>query len=127
VIIEAPADGVWDAARDVAQVHKRLVSGVLSNARLKDGARVVSFANGMVVRALIEDLDDDQRRLAYAATGGRAAHHNASIQVLPEDEQRCRLVWITDMLPLEMTEPIGALVEQGVRVMKQTLEADPRR
>lgn len=126
VIVEAPADAVWNAVRDVGQVHKRLVPGVLTDARLEDGARVVSFANGMVVRELIVDLDDEQRRFAYAATGGRATHHNASIQVMPEGEQRCRLVWITDVLPHEMAAPISALVEQGARVMKQTLEAAPR-
>jgi carbon monoxide dehydrogenase subunit G len=126
VIIEASADAVWDAVRDVAQVHRRLVPGVLTNARLEDGARVVSFANGMVVRELIVDLDDDQRRLAYAATGGRVTHHNASIQVMPEDGQRCRLVWVTDVLPHEMAAPIGELVEQGARAMKQTLEIAPR-
>lgn len=126
VIIEAPADAVWNAVRDVGQVHKRLVPRVLTDARLEDGARVVSFANGMVVRELIVDLDDEQRRFAYAATGGRASHHNASIQVVPEGEHRCRLVWITDVLPHEMAAPIGALVEQGARVMKQTLESTPR-
>ena len=126
VTIEAPADAVWDAVRDVAQVHKRLVPGVLTDTHLEDGARVVSFANGMVVRELIVDLDDDQRRLAYAAAGGRATHHNASIQVVPESDQRCRLVWITDVLPHEMAAPIGALVEQGASVMKQTLEAAAR-
>ena len=96
---------------------------MLTDARLEDGARVVSFANGLVVRELIVDLDDEQRRFAYAATGGRASHHNASIQVVPVDEHRCRLVWITDVLPHEMATPISALVEQGARVMKQTLEA----
>ena len=124
-IIEAPADAVWDAVRDVGEVHKRLVPGMLTDARLEEGARVVSFANGMVVRELIVDLDDDLRRLAYAATGGRATHHNASIQVFSEGEHRCRLVWITDVLPHEMATPISALVEQGSRVMKQTLEATP--
>jgi hypothetical protein len=103
-----------------------LVPGVLTNARLEDGARVVSFANGMVVRELIVDLDDEQRCLAYAATGGRVTHHNASIHVMPEDERRCRLVWITDVLPHEMAAPIGELVEQGACVMKQTLEIAPR-
>lgn len=78
VTIEAPADAVWNAVRDIGQVHERLVPGVLTDARLEDGARVVSFANGLVVRELIVDLDDEQRRFAYAATGGRASHHNAS-------------------------------------------------
>lgn len=126
VLIEAPADRVWDAVRDVGQVHRRLVPGVLTDTRLEDGARVVSFSNGMVVRELIVDLDDEQRRFAYAATGGRATHHHASIQVIPEEERRCRLVWVTDVLPHEMAGPIGALVEQGARVMKQTLEGPPR-
>lgn len=123
--IEAPADVVWNAVRDVGQVHKRLVPGVLTDARLEDGARVVNFANGMVVRELIVDLDDEQRRFAYAATGGRASHHHASIQVISEGERRCRLIWITDVLPHEMASPISALVEQGARVMKQTLESIP--
>ena len=124
LIIEASADAVWGAVRDVGQVHKRLVPGVLIDARLEDGARVVSFANGMVVRELIVDLNDEHRRFAYAATGGRASHHNASIQVVPVDDQRCRLVWITDLLPDTMASPISALVEEGARVMKQTLEGD---
>ena len=126
VIIEAPADLVWNAVRDVGQVHKHLVPGVLTDARLEDGARVVSFANGMVVRELIVDLDDEQRRFAYAATGGRATHHNASIQVIPAGEHRCSLVWVTDVLPHEMAAPISALVEEGARVMKLTLEGTLR-
>ena len=123
VTIEAPANVVWNAVRDVGQVHKRLVPGMLTDARLEDGARVVNFANGMVVRELIVDLDDEQRRFAYSAIGGRASHHNASIQVVPEGERRCRLIWITDVLPHEMGSPISTLVEQGARVMKQTLES----
>lgn len=126
LIIETSAGTVWDAVRDVGQVHKRLLPGVLIDARLEDGARVVSFANGMVVRELIVDLNDEQRRFAYAATGGRASHHNASIEVVPVDEHRCRLVWITDLLPDTMVSPISALVEEGARVMKLTLEGDRR-
>lgn len=126
LIIEVSADAVWDAVRDVGQVHQRLVPGVLTDTHLEDGARVVSFANGMVVRELIVDLDDEQRRFAYAATGGRASHHHASIQVVPLDDHRCRLVWITDVLPDVMASPITALVEEGARVMKRTLEAAPR-
>ena len=123
VTLEAPAEAVWNAVRDVGQVHKRLVPGVLTDARLEDGARVMTFANGMVVRELIVDLDDEHRRFAYAAIGGRALHHHASIQVVPLDHLRCRLEWITDVLPHDMAGPISALVEQGARVMKQTLES----
>jgi carbon monoxide dehydrogenase subunit G len=122
--IDASPDVVWAAVRDVGAVHERLVPGVLTATRMEPGARVVTFANGMVVRELIVDLDDQKRRLAYAAVGGRATHHHASIQVLAEGANRCRLVWITDLLPPEMAGPIAQLVEQGAAVMKQTLEAN---
>jgi len=123
VVVDAPADVVWDAVRDVGQVHRRLVPGVLTDARLEEGARVVTFANGWVVRERIVDVDDTERRLAYAAVDARIGHHNASIQVLAEGATKCRLVWITDLLPQDMVEPVADLVERGATVMKQTLES----
>ena len=123
ISIRAPAAEVWDAVRDVGQVHRRLVPGVFTDARMDgDGARVVTFANGMVVRELIVTVDDDERRFVYAATGGRATHHNASMQVLDHGPEACRLVWITDVLPDEVAAGLAALVEQGASVMKRTLE-----
>jgi len=115
----APAE-VWDAVRDVGAVHERLTPGIVTDCRLEDDARVVTFANGMVVRELIVAVDDDARRLAYASVGGRAAHHHASIEVLA-DGDGSRLVWITDVLPDELAAPIGELVEQGAAAMQRTL------
>ena len=122
IILDAPANAVWEAVRDVGAVHRRLVPGVLTDARLDGDARVVTFANGLVARELIVSLDDE-RRLAYAAVGGRASHHNASMQVFDEGAQRSRLVWITDVLPDALAGPIGELVEQGAKAMQRTLQA----
>ena len=94
----------------------------MTETRLEPGARVVTFGNGMVVRELIVDLNDERRRFAYAAVGGRSTHHNASIQVLPEGPGASRVVWITDLLPDEVSGAVTMLVEQGAAVMKQTLE-----
>ncbi len=122
VVIDAPPDVVWSAVRDVGEVHRRLVPGVLTDARLEAGARVVTFANGMVVRELIVDVDDRTRRFAYTAVGAGTRHHNASMQVVTEGDRASRLIWITDLLPDEMAGPIGALIEQGAAAMKRTLE-----
>jgi hypothetical protein len=122
IIINASAEKVWDAVRDIGALHRRFVPGLVTDVRLEEGARVVTFANGMVVRELIVDLDDRARRLAYAAVGGSFKHHHASMQVFPETEGRCRLVWMTDLLPDELLESIGAVIEQGAAIMKQTLE-----
>lgn len=123
ILIDAPADFVWAAVRDVGAAHRRLFPGVLKDAVLEGDARVVTFANGMVVRERIVDLDDTRRRFAYAASGGRTTHHNSSIQVFAEGDSRCRLAWITDLLPAEVAGAVAALVEQGSAVMKRTLEA----
>lgn len=55
--------------------------------------------------------------------GGRPSHHNASLQVLPEGERRSRVVWIADLLPNDLAGPIAGLIDQGMAVMKKTLEA----
>lgn len=120
--IDAHPDDVWAAVRDVGAVHQRLAQGFVIDTRLEGDVRVVTFANGWIARELIVDIDDEGRRLAYAAVGGQATHHNASIQVFADGESRSRLVWITDVLPDDLAGPIGSLVEQGAEAMKHTLE-----
>lgn len=121
IIVNAGPDAAWDAVRDVGAVHRRLCPGVLTDARLEPGCRVVTFANGMVVRELIVDIDDARRRFAYAAVGGRMTHHNASIQVLPADDGRSRIEWTIDVLPDEMAAPIAGLMAQGAQAMQAAL------
>jgi len=122
ISIDAPADTVWDAVRDVGQIHTRFVPGFVTDTKLEDGARLVSFANGFVARELIVDLDDEARRLAYAVTGSELmSHHSASFQVIPEGPERCRLVWIADFLPQEAAEPVGAMMTEGSAIMNATL------
>lgn len=120
--IDAPADAVWGAVRAVGEVHRRLAPGFVVDTALEGDTRVVTFANGMVVRERIVGIDDAWRRLAYAAVGGRAEHHHASFQVLPEGEARCRLVWITDLLPDAAAAPIRAMVEQGAAAIQRALK-----
>jgi Polyketide cyclase / dehydrase and lipid transport len=126
ILIEVGPDDVWAAVRDVGAVHERLGPGFLTDSRLDGDARVVTFANGMVLRELIVDIDDEARRCVWAAVGGRLAHHNASMQVLADGQGRCRLVWIADFLPHELAPDIGALIEQAAAVIKPTLERRAR-
>ena len=122
VLIDAPADRIWDALRDVGAIHTRLARGFVTNTRLEGDARDVTFTNGAVVRERIVDLDDRVRRIAYAAVGGRFTHHSASIQVFPDGDSRSRVVWIADLLPNDLAELVGGMMEQGCAAMKRTLE-----
>jgi carbon monoxide dehydrogenase subunit G len=123
ILVRASPETVWSAVRDVGQVHRRLCPGVLVDARLDGDARIVTFANGLVVRELIVDVDDEARRFCWAAVGGRLTHHNASMQVFPEGAGGTRLVWIADLLPNEVEPDIRALIEMGAAALKKTLEA----
>ena len=121
--LETSAENVWAAVRDVGALHTRLVPGFVVDTRLEADARVVTFGNGMVVRELIVDLDDEARRLAWSARGGRLSHHNASVQIFADGPRRCRLVWIADLLPNELAGDIRAMIDQAAAVMKKTLDS----
>src|SRR5437763_5032408 len=105
VSIDVPPADAWSAMRDVGALHTRLVAGFVPDCRLEGDARIVTFANGIVARELIVDVDDAQRRIAWAAVGGRLTHHNASAQVFAEADGT-RVVWIADLLPNELAPPI---------------------
>src|SRR5204863_10212061 len=82
IVIEASPKHVWDAVRDVGAVHERLAPGFVVDTRLEAGARVVTFANGLVARELIVDVDDEARRLAWAVVGSpRLTLQHVSMQV----------------------------------------------
>lgn len=119
--VNADAASAWDAVRDVGAVHQRLVPGMVTQTHLDAGVRTVHFANGLVVREAIVDIDDVLHRLAYTVQGGAASHHNASIQVFADGPARCRVVWITDVLPDAVRPAIAGLMEQGAAVMQRTL------
>jgi carbon monoxide dehydrogenase subunit G len=124
--LAARAEEVWAVLRDVGAVHRRLAPGFVTDTRLDGEARIVTFANGMVARELLVDIDDTARRVAYAVVGGRLTHHHATMQVIAEGDGRCRLVWVADLLPHDMAGAIGAMMEEGSAVMKQTLERGAR-
>jgi hypothetical protein len=122
VRIAARAEDVWDAVRDVGNIHRRLCPGFLTDCRM-DGqdARIVTFGNGMVVKELIIDIDDTARRVAWSAVGGRLSHHNASMQIFAESDG-CRAVWIADLLPNGLAGAIAGMIDQGLAAMKKNLE-----
>ncbi len=120
--INARAEDVWAAVRDIGALHKRLVPGFVTDCKLEGDARVVTFGNGMVAREVIVDVDDEARRLVWSAVGGRLSHHNASLQILADGEGRSRAVWIADLLPNELAPVIRGMIEQGAAAMKKKLE-----
>ena len=121
--IDAAPEKVWDAVRDIGNIHKRLVPGFVADCRMEgDDARIVTFGNGLVVKEIIVDRDDAARRLCWSAKSERMTHHNASMQIFADGANGTKAVWIADLLPNEAAPAIGAMIDQGMGVMKKTLE-----
>lgn len=124
MVTTAQPELVWDAIRDVGALHRRLVPGFVVDTRLeRDGrARIVTFANGMVIREPIVTIDDVGRRLVWGAEGGPLTHYNGSVQVFPEGTGS-RVVWIADFLPHEAAASVRPMIEQGLAAMKRAMDA----
>jgi hypothetical protein len=120
-LLASPAS-VWDVVRDVGAVHTRFAPGFVVDVVMEDGARLVTFGNGLVAREVIVTLDEDHKRLAYSVRSERLSHHNASFQVVPEG-RGCRLVWIADVLPDAAGETVDAMMTAGMAAAKTALEA----
>ena len=123
--VDAAPDDVWAAFRDVGAIHTRLARGFVTDTTLEGDTRTVTFANGIVARERIIDLDDEKRRLAYSIVEGRPTHHHATFQVLPEGEG-CRVLWTADLLPDELKPVIEGMMDHGMHAMKSTLEGGAR-
>jgi hypothetical protein len=120
--IAVPADVVWDVFRDVGAVHTRLARQYVVDTKLEGDSRLVTFANGMIARERIVDIDDQRRRLAYAVVESpQLTHHHASFEVVPDGDGKCRIIWITDLLPNSMADQIAGMVDGGCEAIRRTL------
>ena len=122
IVIDTGLEPAWDALRRVGEAH-RLFAPVLTGARMADDVRTVQFANGSVVRERILDVDDERRRVAYAALDAPSlTYHHASMQVEIAGPGRCAFVWITDFVPAEAAASLQPLIDQGAEALKRNLE-----
>ena len=75
----------------------------------------------MKVRELIIDVNDENRRIAWAAIGTSMTHYNASFQVYEKNGGTLG-VWIADLLPHTAAPHITEMIEQGLATMKHAME-----
>jgi len=63
ILVDASPAYCWDVLRDVGALHTRLVPGFVTDTKLEQGARIVTFGTGMVARELLVDVDEEACRL----------------------------------------------------------------
>jgi hypothetical protein len=45
--------------------------------------------------------------------------------VFSRGDKKCRVVWIADLMPNEVAETVGEMIQRGLDTMKRTLESNP--
>jgi hypothetical protein len=121
-VVGVSAAKAWSALSRVADAQK-LFAPVLVGSELDGDIRTVHFANGMVARERILDVDHEQRRVAYSALDAPGiTYHHASMQIMDTGPGRCLFVWITDFLPSDVRGNLEPLIKQGSNALKSNLE-----
>lgn len=121
ILTRASVDQAWDAIRDIGALHTRLVPGFVLDTQLEPGARVVTFFNGATAREHIVTLDEERKRLVWAAESSFLKHYNGSAQVFERDHLTC-VVWTADFLPDDAAAAVGPLMDAGAKAMKVALD-----
>jgi len=121
--IAVPAADIWNAARDVAALHTRLVPGfVTATEMLPDTSvptRRVTFASGAVLDEKIVTVSDDLRRLVWSIQN--VEHHNGALDII-EAGAGARVIWTADVLPDELAARFSPLMAEALGIMKATFE-----
>jgi uncharacterized protein YndB with AHSA1/START domain len=122
VEIHASPERVWEALSDVGALHTRLAAGFVADTTMEGNSRIVTFANGMVVREEIVAVDDAARRVAWAIVGQQFHHYNGAAQLF-DHPNGTRFVWTTDLLPDELAPNVDEMMTAGIAAIKKTIEA----
>ena len=125
--LAASSAAVWDAVRDIGALHTRLVPGFVVDTVLDGDARIVTFANGMVIREPIIAIDEEHRRLVWSAEGPQFEHYNASAQAVEQGDGATVVVWTADFRPDELADVVDEMMTAGAEAMKTALDGDTAR
>jgi len=124
VVLERPlrctAEHAWRLLRNFGAASKAFPD-VLTESRAEGEERVVTFANGMVVRERLVTMDHERRRVAYAVVGGRFSQHAAAMQII-EMGGECLFHWVSDFLPDSFEPMVRGLMEQGAASFARVAE-----
>ena len=118
----APVRDVWSAIRDIGALHTRLVPGFVVDTVVDGNARIVTFANGMVIREPIITIDEEHDRLVWSAEGPQFEHYNSSAQAIEQADHTTVVVWIADFKPDELADVVDEMMTAGAAAMKIALD-----
>ncbi|MBU3718568.1 MAG: SRPBCC family protein [Actinobacteria bacterium] len=121
VFIDRPADLVWSLVGDPARLHEWFPT---TATEVVGNKRWVSLASGLKFEEDIVTLDHDLRRFQYTIVNNAIVKsHLGTVDVIPDGDARCVVVYSTDADPEVMALMIAGAAGDGLERLKTTMEA----
>lgn len=121
IIIDRPADAVWEVIADVPAISSWFPAIVESTGDRSH--RSVTLSDGSRLEEDVVTLDDELRRLQYRVVGGDlpVSHHLGTVDVVAIEPDRSLVVYSTEIEPAELAEAFGPACAQGLSGLRAAL------
>lgn len=119
VFIEAPADTVWSLVGDPARLHDWFP---ITGCQVEGSKRWITLASGLKFEEDIITLDHVQRRFQYRIVNNPiVVHHLGTVDVIPDGDHRCLVMYSTDVEPEVMALIIGGAAGAGLERLQELM------
>ena len=118
--IECDADTVWRFISQMDNLHEWFP---VVSTKVEGSKRWIQLANGITFEEDILLVDHDLRRYQYSIVPNAIIKsHLATVDVIPDGDSRCVIVYSTDMDPEVLSLPIAGAAGEGIARLAKRFE-----
>ena len=118
--VECNADKVWSFVGSPERLHEWFP---ITECRVEGNKRGITLAAGIVFEEDIVTLDHDLRRFQYKIVNNSLIKfHLGTVDVIPDGDNRCLVMYSTDMDPEVLALPIAGAASLGLEKVKQMFD-----
>lgn len=119
--IARSADEVWSLVGDPARLHEWFP---ITSCRVEGAKRWIDLPSGLRFEEDIVTLDHDLRRFQYTIVNNPIIkHHLGTVDVIPDGDRRCVVVYSTDADPEVMSLMIAGAAGAALATLKDLFES----
>lgn len=118
--VECSADKVWSFVGAPERLNEWFP---INECRVEGNKRWITLAAGIVFEEYIITLDHDLRRFQYKIVNNSLIKfHLGTVDVIPDGDNRCLVMYSTDMDPEVLALPIAGAASVGLEKVKQMFD-----
>ena len=118
--VDCNADKVWSFVGAPERLHEWFP---ITECRVEGNKRWIALAAGIVFEEDIITLDQDLRRFQYKIVNNSLIKfHLGTVDVIPDGDNRCLVMYSTDMDPEVLALPIAGAASLGLEKVKQMFD-----